>query len=135
MGSFAAPRQPQGLCVVRCWQHWHLARESKGSCHRPIRPTGRFEGRRDEQVCIKNNQERGNVGVAPPTASHWALRPRPLTCRRHWTGFSGNAQADNIFRTLFANKRIHILGGPNPPLTPADSHGLGQGRPFQIPAP
>jgi len=31
-------------------------------------------------------------------------------------GLSGNAQADNIFRTLFANKRIHILGGANPPL-------------------
>jgi len=64
------------------------------------------------------------VGVAPPTASHWALRPRPLTCRRHWTGFSGNAQADNIFRTLFANKRIHILGGPNPPLQTAHTTNL-----------
>lgn len=66
------------------------------------------------------------MGVAPPTASHWALRPRPLTCRRHCTSFSGNAQADNIFRTLFANKRIHIWGGPNPPLAlpGADSQGL-----------
>eukprot|EP00962_Isochrysis_galbana_P007175 scaffold1930_cov112-Isochrysis_galbana.AAC.2 len=35
---------------------------------------------RGEELCL----ERGNVGVAPPTASHWALRPRPLTCRRHW---------------------------------------------------
>ena len=64
------------------------------------------------------------MGVAPPTASHWALRPRPLTCRRHCTGFPGNAQADNILRTLFANKRIHILGGPNPPLSIGDESEL-----------
>jgi len=68
------------------------------------------------------------VGVAPPTASHWALRPRPLTCRRHWTGFSGNAQADNIFRTLFANKRIHILGGAkSPPMFGVRTHKLLHG--------
>lgn len=64
------------------------------------------------------------MGVAPPTASHWALRPRPLTCRRHCTSFSGNAQADNIFRTLFANKRIHIWGGPNPPLLGSTAHAV-----------
>eukprot|EP00962_Isochrysis_galbana_P004875 scaffold1338_cov142-Isochrysis_galbana.AAC.1 len=69
MGSFAAPRRPTGsLCGEMLAALAYLVRESRGSCHRPIRPTGRFEGRRDEQH---------------PTASHWALRPRPLTCRRH----------------------------------------------------
>eukprot|EP00962_Isochrysis_galbana_P040173 scaffold14526_cov144-Isochrysis_galbana.AAC.1 len=101
MGSFAAPRRPTGSLCGEMLAALASGQRIEGELpYRPIRPTGRFEGRRDELVCIKNNQERGNVGVAPPTASHWALRPRPLTCRRHWTGFSGVKASERLFVSI-----------------------------------